>query len=92
MPSATSATTNARNRRPSLTRSGRAAARNQVAAKTKQATAEGTVQVIDLDRDRYASWMEHLAEERGEEFDPASIGEGPYQIVQIQGAGAEIDL
>ena len=62
------------------------------AAKTKHASAEGVVQVIDLDRDRYASWLEHLAEERGEVFDPASVGDGPYQLVQIQGAGAEIDL
>lgn len=61
-------------------------------AKTKTAIAEGVVNVIDLDRERYTSWLEHLAEERGESFDPETVGEGPYQLVQIQGAGAEIDL
>ena len=62
------------------------------AAKEHHAVAEGTVKVLDLDLERYTSWMAHLAEERGETFDPESVGEGPYRIVQIEGEGAEIDL
>lgn len=61
-------------------------------AKTHHATAEGVVEVIELDRERYASWLEHLAAERKEPFDPATVGDGPYRIVQIRGEGAEIDL
>ena len=61
-------------------------------AKEHTARAEGIVEVLDLERERYISWMAHLAEERGETFDPESVGEGPYRLVQIRGEGAEIDL
>lgn len=54
------------------------------------AVAEGVVEVIDLDRERYISWLAHQAEERGEDFDPSGIGEGPFQWVQIKGAGARL--
>lgn len=54
------------------------------------ASAQGTVELIDLDREKYEGWMRHLAEERDQEFDPASVGDGPYRIVQIKGTGAEI--
>lgn len=56
-----------------------------------EAAAEGTVEVIPLDRERYTSWLAHLAEEKGEAFDPASVGDGPYRLVQIRGEGAEIE-
>lgn len=59
-------------------------------AKGLEAVAHGVVDVQELDRERYVAWMEHLAEEKGETFDPASIGDGPYRIVQIQGKGAAI--
>jgi hypothetical protein len=58
----------------------------------KQAVAEGKVDVLELDRERYISWMAHLAEERGDTFDEASVGDGPYRLVQIQGTGADIEL
>ncbi|MEM9294142.1 MAG: DUF4920 domain-containing protein [Acidobacteriota bacterium] len=54
------------------------------------AVAQGTVNVLDLDRERYTGWLAHLAEERGETFDESTVGEGPYRIVQIAGSGAEI--
>lgn len=57
-----------------------------------QAVAEGEVEVLELERERYISWMAHLAEEKGETFDEASVGEGPYRLVQIQGTGATIEL
>ena len=63
-----------------------------MAAKDHRATAEGVVEVLDLDRERYAAWLAHLAEEKGQPFDPASVGDPPYRLVQIQGQGAEIDL
>ncbi len=56
------------------------------------ATAEGKVQIIDMERDRYVAWMRHVADEEGRDFDPETIGDGPYRIVQLYGTGAEIDL
>ena len=56
----------------------------------RQAVAQGQVEVLDMTRERYEGWMQHLAEEQGETFDPSTIGEGPYRLVQIRGTGAEI--
>lgn len=56
-----------------------------------EATAEGEVELLEMTREQYVGWQEHLAEELGREFDPASIGEGPFTIVQIRGLGAEIE-
>ena len=54
------------------------------------AVAQGTVEVKDLTREQYAGWLRHLAEEQGDTLDEASVGEGPYRLVQIKGTGAEI--
>jgi Domain of unknown function (DUF4920) len=61
-----------------------------VDAKGKLAVAEGIVESIPMTRERYVAWLEHLAEEKGQPFDPATVGDGPYRIFQIKGAGAEI--
>jgi Domain of unknown function (DUF4920) len=61
-----------------------------VDAKGKLAVAEGVVESIPMTRERYVAWLEHLAEEKGEKLDPATVGDGPYRIFQIKGAGAEI--
>lgn len=53
--------------------------------------AEGRVEVQSLTRDQYIQWMEHLAEESGKEFDPASVGDPPYQVVRIRGLGAVME-
>ena len=45
---------------------------------------------LDMERDAYVAWRRHLAEELGQTFDEASVGDGPYRIVQIAGTGAEI--
>jgi hypothetical protein len=50
---------------------------------------EGTVQRLELDEAQAKNWKQHEAEERGEEFDPASV-EGPMVIWRIMGTGAEI--
>lgn len=62
-----------------------------VDSKGKSAVAEGIVEAIPMDRERYVAWLEHLAEERGEKFDASSVGEGPFRIVQIRGTGARIE-
>lgn len=55
-----------------------------------RAVAEGEVELLELTRDEYAGWLEHRAEESGDEFDPAEVGDGPYRIVRVRGTGAEI--
>lgn len=62
-----------------------------VDSKGKSAVAEGTVEAIPMDRERYVAWLEHLAEERGEKFDASTVGEGPFRILQIRGTGARIE-
>ncbi|HSR68639.1 MAG TPA: DUF4920 domain-containing protein [Acidobacteriota bacterium] len=58
--------------------------------KGKQVKAEGTVEVLPMSRDQYVDWLKHLAEETGNEFDPQSVGDPPYQIVRLRGLGAEV--
>ena len=62
-----------------------------VTSKGKLAVAEGTVEAIPMTKEQYVRWLEHLAEERGEKFDAASVGEGPFRILQLKGTGATID-
>ena len=57
----------------------------------RQAVAEGKVEIMELERDRYEAWLKHVAEEENREFDPAEVGEGPYRIVRLRGLGSEIE-
>lgn len=61
-----------------------------VTAKGRLAVAEGVVEAIPMTREEYLAWLEHLAEERGQKFDPSTVDEGPFRIVQIRGTGARI--
>ena len=54
------------------------------------AQAEGEVEILDLEREEYETWLRHVAEEEGREFDPAELGEAPYRIVRLRGLGARI--
>ena len=56
----------------------------------KTAVAEGVVESIPMTREKYVAHMEHEAEDRGQKFDAAAIGDGPFQILQIRGTGARI--
>lgn len=62
-----------------------------VDSKGKLAVAEGTVEAIPMTKEQYVGWLEHLAEERGEKFDAASVGDGPFRVLQLKGTGARID-
>ena len=62
-----------------------------VTAEGKLAVAEGVVEAIPMTREQYTGWLAHLAEERGEKLDPATVGEGPFRILQIRGTGARIE-
>lgn len=62
-------------------------------AKGQIASAQGTVEAVEMTREEYVAWLAHVAEEKGEVFDEASaeIGDGPYRIIRIRGTGAEIE-
>lgn len=55
------------------------------------AVAEGTVELVKMDKTRYEAWMRHVADEEDRPFDPTEIGEGPYRLVRLRGAGVEIE-
>jgi hypothetical protein len=57
--------------------------------KGKSVVAEGTVYKFDLTKEQAVSYFEHLAEEMGESFDPASVTEGTT-IYQIGGLGLKV--
>jgi hypothetical protein len=63
-----------------------------VTAKGKLAVAEGTLEALPMRREQYVAWLSHLAEERGESFDAATVGEGPFRILQLKGTGAQIGM
>jgi len=60
-----------------------------VEAKGKTALVEGTVYKIELTQEKAIQHFEHIAEEKGETFDPSTIT-GPMTIYQIKGLGAVI--
>ena len=58
----------------------------------QRAAAQGTVEVLALERDEWVAWQKHLAEETGAAFDEATVGDGPYVRLRIAGTGALIPL
>ena len=61
-----------------------------VEAKGSTALVEGTVYKIELTQEKAIEHFEHVAEEKGVEFDPSTIT-GPMTIYQIKGLGAVIE-
>lgn len=57
-----------------------------------RAAVEGRVEVADMERGAYVAWRRHLAEDAGESFDEALVGDGPYRLVSLRPSGAEIEL
>lgn len=58
-------------------------------AKGKTARAEGVVEGIEMSKEDALKYYEHLAEEKGEPFDPSTVT-GPVTIYRIKGTGATI--
>lgn len=56
----------------------------------RQAEAAGRVEILEMEREAWESWLRHVAEEEGRPFDPSEIGEGPYRQVRLRGTGARI--
>jgi Domain of unknown function (DUF4920) len=61
-----------------------------VEAKGSTALVEGKVYKIELTQEKAIEHFEHVADEKGEEFDPTTIT-GPMTIYQIKGLGAVIE-
>lgn len=61
-------------------------------AEGNPASAEGIVKVKDMTRDEWVAWHNHLAEETGTKFDATTVGDGPFQMVSIEGLGIEIAM
>ncbi len=60
-----------------------------VEAKGSQIVAEGILRKLELTQEQAVSRMRHLAEEKGESFDPSTVT-GPMVVYQVEGIGAEI--
>ncbi len=58
-------------------------------ARGHQARIEGVVEVLELTEEEAVEQGQHMAEERGEEFDPSTIT-GPQTTYRIRGVGAII--
>ncbi len=56
----------------------------------QRAVAEGVVEAKEVSRDAYESHLRHIADEQGRDFDPSSVGDGPYRLLQVKGTGAEV--
>lgn len=52
---------------------------------------EGTVEKLEISREKRIEQLKHQAEEAGKEFDPAIVKEGKV-IYRLRGLGAQIDL
>jgi len=61
-----------------------------ISARGKIGVAEGVLESIPMTRESYLEWQRHLAEERGQAFDPSKLGDGPYRVLQVRGTGAKI--
>jgi hypothetical protein len=60
-----------------------------LSAKDETAVVEGIVERIEMTEEENRNWQQHLADEAGKEFDPASVT-GPATIWRIRGEGAKI--
>jgi hypothetical protein len=59
-------------------------------AKGKHAVAEGVFTKTEITSEQAVEHAKHLAEEKGEEFDPAKAKDLPTVLYQIKGTGAVI--
>ena len=50
---------------------------------------EGVVEELKLSREDMIKYLEHLAEEKGQPFDPSTVKE--ERLIRLRGLGAEIE-
>lgn len=58
-------------------------------AKGSQIVAEGILRKHEMSKEQAISWLSHLAEEKGEDFDESTVT-GPMDFFQIEGIGAVV--
>ncbi len=61
-----------------------------LSARGKQALVEGVVEELQLTYEEAVEAARHRAEEQKQEFDPATVPEGPQTVYRIRGIGAVI--
>ena len=61
-----------------------------MSARGKTATVEGVVEQLEMTREEAIAYHKHLAEERGQKFNPASV-RGDEATYRIRGTGADIE-
>ena len=61
-----------------------------MSARGKIATVEGVVEKLDLTHEEAIAYHKHLAEERGQKFNPATV-KGNEATYRIRGTGSEIE-
>jgi len=61
-----------------------------MSARGKVATVEGVVEKLDMTHEEAIAYHKHLAEERGQKFNPASV-KGNEATYRIRGTGSEIE-
>lgn len=61
-----------------------------MSASGRMAVVEGIVDELSLSREQLIQYRQHLAQEKGEPFDPSTITEG-MKIIRLIGLGAEIE-
>ena len=52
------------------------------------AVVEGVVEELNLSRDQMVEYLKHLAEEKGQPFDPSTVKD--ERLIRLRGLGAEI--
>ena len=60
-----------------------------MSARGKEALVEGEVEALKYSKEEATAWLQHMAEEKGESFDPASVT-GGMTVYRIKALGAEI--
>ena len=60
-----------------------------MSARGKEALVEGEVEALKYSKEEATAWLQHMAEEKGESFDPASVTSG-MTVYRIKALGAEI--
>jgi len=60
-----------------------------MSARGKEALVEGEIEALNYSKEDTIAWLQHMAEEKGESFDPASVTSG-MTAYRIKALGAEI--
>jgi hypothetical protein len=60
-----------------------------MSASGRMAAVEGVVEELKLSREQMISYLQHLAEEKGQPFDPDTVTD--ERMIRLRGIGAEIE-